>query len=79
MIEREYDEEVDVKDKIDPFPAIIVRETLDQMVAGHVLKVRVNSMRTIENMKRQLGKTKCNWLRVKEHNDDYFIFLERIN
>ena len=79
MAEREYDEEIDVKDKIDPFPAIITRNTLDQMVAGHVLKVSVSSKRSVENIKRQLTKTKIKWLSVEERDDEWIIYLERIN
>jgi TusA-related sulfurtransferase len=75
----DYDEEVDVSDKIDPFPGIIVRDILDKMVAGHVLKVSTNSKKTVEILKRQLSKSKCEWLSVDEYNDKYFIFLERIN
>ena len=79
MAEREFDEEIDVKDKIDPFPAIITRDTLDQMVGGHILKVSVSSKRSVENIKRQLTKTKIKWLSVEEHDDEWIIYLERIN
>ena len=81
MNDTPFDKELDVSQKMCPYPSLQTIEVLNKMKVGQILRVIVKSIRSVENIRNQLGKAKGRWLSYKETDDGYgwIIYLERVD
>ncbi|MGY5854313.1 MAG: sulfurtransferase TusA family protein [Candidatus Thorarchaeota archaeon] len=75
----EFDEEIDVRGRVCPYPSLTAMKMLEKMVAGTVLKIRVNSKKSVETVQRQLAKQKGELLDVEEGDEEWTLYYKRIN
>ncbi|MHA1771972.1 MAG: sulfurtransferase TusA family protein [Candidatus Thorarchaeota archaeon] len=66
----DYDEELDVRGQVCPYPALKTKKALMKMKPGTILKVLIDHPPAVDSVKREIAKTKSKFLEVEEVEDD---------
>ena len=77
MAEIDYDEEVDVTDKVCPFTFVKTKVALDELDEGEVLAVRLNDGEPLENVPRSLREEGHEVLDIADNEDGTFTLYVR--
>ena len=66
----EFDQELDVRGQVCPYPSLRTKKALKKMTPGSVLKVLIDFKPAVESVKRELEKTSHEWLHTEEEEDE---------
>ncbi len=66
----DYDEELDVRGQVCPYPALRTKKALMKMAPGKVLRVLIDHPPAVDSVQREIAKTKNEFLGVEEEDDD---------
>ena len=77
MADIEFDEEVDVTDKVCPMTFVKAKVALDELDDGQVLAVRLNDGEPKENVPRSMKEEGHEVLRLDDNNDGTFTLYVR--
>ena len=77
MADIEFDEEVDVTDKVCPLTFVKAKVTLDELDDGQVLAIRLNDGEPKENVPRSLKDEGHEIIRLDDNNDGTFTLYVR--
>lgn len=76
-IEIEYDEEVDITDKVCPLTFVKAKVAIDELVDGQVLAVRMNDGEPVQNVPRSLKEEGHQILKLYDNEDGTYTLLVR--
>ena len=77
MADIEFDEEVDVTDKVCPLTFVKAKVTLDELDDGQVLAIRLNDGEPKENVPRSLKDEGHEIIKLDDNNDGTFTLYVR--
>ncbi len=72
----EYDQELDVRGQVCPFPAIRTKKALMKMAPGQVLKVIVDHPPAVDSVKREIARTKHRFIATEEDDGEWSLYFE---
>ena len=76
-IEIEYDEEVDITDKVCPLTFVKAKVAIDELDDGQVLAVRMNDGEPVQNVPRSLKEVGHQILKLYDNEDGTYTLLVR--
>ena len=76
-IEIEYDEEVDITDKVCPLTFVKAKVAIDELDDGQVLAVRMNDGEPVQNVPRSLKEEGHQMLKLYDNEDGTYTLLVR--
>lgn len=76
-IEIEYDEEVDITDKVCPLTFVKAKVAIDELDDGQVLAVRMNDGEPVQNVPRSLKEEGHQILKLYDNEDGTYTLLIR--
>ena len=76
-IEIEYDEEVDITDKVCPLTFVKAKVAIDELDDGQVLAVRMNDGEPVQNVPRSLKEEGHQILKLYDNEDGTYTHLVR--
>ena len=76
-IEIEYDEEVDITDKVCPLTFVKAKGAIDELDDGQVLAVRMNDGEPVQNVPRSLKEEGHQILKLYDNEDGTYTLLVR--
>ena len=76
-IEIEYDEEVDITDKVCPLTFVKAKVAIDELDDGPVLAVRMNDGEPVQNVPRSLKEEGHQILKLYDNEDGTYTLLVR--
>ena len=76
-IESEYDEEVDITDKVCPLTFVKAKVAIDELDDGQVLAVRMNDGEPVQNVPRSLKEEGHQILKLYDNEDGTYTLLVR--
>lgn len=76
-IEIEYDEEVDITDKVCPITFVKAKVAIDELDDGQVLAVRMNDGEPVQNVPRSLKEEGHQILKLYDNEDGTYTLLVR--
>ena len=76
-IEIEYDEEVDITDKVCPLTFVKAKVAIDELDDGQVLAVRMNDGEHVQNVPRSLKEEGHQILKLYDNEDGTYTLLVR--
>ncbi|MDY5807082.1 MAG: sulfurtransferase TusA family protein [Lachnospira sp.] len=76
-IEIEYDEEVDITDKVCPLTFVKAKVAIDELDDGQVLAVRMNDGEPVQNVPRSLKEEGHQILKLYDNEDGTYTLLVR--
>jgi len=79
MADIEYDEFVDITDKVCPLTFVKAKVTLDELDVGQVLAVRMNDGEPVQNVPRSMKEDGQQVLKLKNNEDGtYTLFVKKL-
>jgi len=79
MADIEYDEFVDITDKVCPLTYVKAKVTLDELDVGQVLAVRLNDGEPVQNVPRSLKEDGQQVLKLKNNEDGtYTLYVKKL-
>ncbi|MHA1136012.1 MAG: sulfurtransferase TusA family protein [Candidatus Thorarchaeota archaeon] len=72
----EYDEELDVRGQVCPYPSLRTKKALMKMSPGKILKVSIDHPPAVESVKREIAKTKHKFLETEDMDDEWDVYFE---
>lgn len=76
-IEIEFDEEVDITDKVCPLTFVKAKVAIDELDDGQVLAVRMNDGEPVQNVPRSLKEEGHQILKLYDNEDGTYTLLVR--
>lgn len=76
-IEIEYDEEVDITDKVCPLTFVKAKVAIDELDDGQVLAVRMNDGEPVQNVPRSLKEEGHQILKLYDNEDGTYTLMVR--
>ena len=73
----EYDEEVDITDKVCPLTFVKAKVAIDELDDGQVLAVRMNDGEPVQNVPRSLKEEGHQILKLYDNEDGTYTLLVR--
>lgn len=78
MIEIPFDEELDITDKVCPLTFVKAKVTLEELEAGEVLAIRMNSGEPVQNVPRSLKEEGHQILNLEDNGDGtYTLYVQK--
>jgi len=79
MADIEYDEFVDITDKVCPLTFVKAKVTLDELDVGQVLAVRMNDGEPVQNVPRSMKDDGQQVLKLQNNNDGtYTLYVKKL-
>jgi len=79
MADIEYDEFVDITDKVCPLTFVKAKVTLDELDVGQVLAVRMNDGEPVQNVPRSMKEDGQQVLKLKNNEDGtYTLYVKKV-
>lgn len=79
MADIEYDEFVDITDKVCPLTFVKAKVTLDELDVGQILAVRMNEGEPVQNVPRSMKDDGQQVLKLQNNNDGtYTMYVKKI-
>ena len=73
----DYDEELDVRGQVCPYPALRTKKTLMKLAPGTKLRVLIDHPPAVDSVQREIAKTKNKFLGVEEIDDgEWALYFE---
>jgi tRNA 2-thiouridine synthesizing protein A len=73
----EFDQELDVRGQVCPYPALRTKKELMRMAPGQVLKVMIDHPPAVDSVKREVEKTKSKFLATEDEGDgEWNVYFE---
>ena len=78
MDEIQFDEQVDITDKVCPLTFVKAKVTLEELEAGEVLAIRMNSGEPVQNVPRSLKEEGHQILNLEDNGDGtYTLYVQK--
>ncbi len=79
MAEIQFDEEVDITDKVCPLTFVKAKVTLDELDEGQVLAIRLNDGEPVQNVPRSLKDEGHQILKLDDNGDGtYTLYVKKV-
>lgn len=79
MAEIEFDEQVDITDKVCPLTFVKAKVTLDELDDGEVLAIRMNDGEPVQNVPRSLKEEGHQILKLVDNEDGtYTLYVKKV-
>ncbi|MBP5249759.1 MAG: sulfurtransferase TusA family protein [Lachnospiraceae bacterium] len=80
MADIEFDEEVDITDKVCPLTFVKAKVALDELDDGQVLAIRMNDGEPVQNVPRSIKDEGHKILKLKDNEDGtYTLFVRKVD
>ena len=80
MADLEFDEEVDITDKVCPLTFVKAKVALDELDDGQVLAIRMNDGEPVQNVPRSIKDEGHKILKLKDNEDGtYTLFVRKVD
>ena len=77
MAEIEFDEQVDITDKVCPMTFVKAKVTIDELEDGEVLAIRMNDGEPVQNVPRSMKEEGHQILKLQDNEDGTFTLYVR--
>lgn len=79
MAEIQFDEQVDITDKVCPLTFVKAKVTLDELDDGEVLAIRMNDGEPVQNVPRSLKEEGHQILKLVDNEDGtYTLYVKKV-
>ena len=79
MAEIEFDEQVDITDKVCPMTFVKAKVTIDELEDGEVLAIRMNDGEPVQNVPRSMKEEGHQILKLQDNEDGtYTLFVRKV-
>lgn len=80
MSDIEFDEEVDITDKVCPLTFVKAKVALDELDDGQILAIRMNDGEPVQNVPRSIKDEGHKILKLKDNEDGtYTLFVRKVD
>ena len=79
MAEIEFDEQVDITDKVCPMTFVKAKVTIDELEDGEVLAIRMNDGEPVQNVPRSIKEEGHQILKLQDNEDGtYTLYVRKV-
>ncbi len=79
MADIQFDEEVDITDKVCPLTFVKAKVTLDELDDGQILAIRMNDGEPVQNVPRSIKEEGHQILKLSDNEDGtYTLFVRKV-
>ena len=72
----DFDEELDVRGQVCPYPSLRTKKALKKMSPGAILKVLIDFKPAVDSVKREIAQTPHEWINTEEEDDEWALFFK---